>query len=56
MAEEYYCGFFRGRPHVSCVGFDHGDATLVYLFRKKKDAIADGFTDVRKVKIVEVKK
>lgn len=51
----YWTGFFRDGPHISNVTTDEGnDLKLPELFVKKEHALKY-YTDVRKVKLVEVK-
>ena len=58
----YWCGFHKGRPHVSevdlYVHYESGGFTPVkgvYIYMTKKEALRQGFGEIRKVKIVEVK-
>jgi len=47
MTKHYYCGYFQDRPHVSMIDGER----VVLLFMTKKDAMQQGFSEVRKVRI-----
>lgn len=50
----YWTGFFRDGPHITNVYTDDGDVKLPELFVKKEHALKY-YTEVRKVRLVEVK-
>lgn len=54
----YYCGFFKDKPHISQIDMYlvcHTPILGINLYKTKADAKKQGFQEVRKVKIVEVK-